>query len=221
MSVNTKIPTFIKNIETKIRPTTAKPPKWRWYHGVAFYFIIQAITFGLAGLVSVASGKRGKITSETFFGDVSYFRSLKQAKITPPSWAFGPAWTINNIAVLYGQLRVLNMPKDTAGRDEYLALQAASWLNYALFSAAYFSLRSPLNAAVLTLSMLGLTIASGFVAIFKLKDTKVALSLATLFLWLIIASTAAIAQVAWNRDELYKVGPFVEPNPALVKEETR
>ena len=39
-----------------------------------------------------------------------------------------------------------------------------------------------------------LTIASGMVPLFQLKDTKVVLSLATLFLWLIVALTAATFQ---------------------------
>lgn len=63
-----------------------------------------------------------------------------------------------------------------------------------------------------------MTIASGFVAIFRLKDTKVALSLATVFVWLLIALTAAVFQAAWNRDEFYNIGPFVEPAEGLVKE---
>ena len=58
-----------------------------------------------------------------------------------------------------------------------LALQGASWLNFVAFSAAYFSLRSPINALVLTFMMFVLTILSGIVVIFKLKDTAVALSL--------------------------------------------
>jgi translocator protein len=84
--------------------------------------------------------------------------------------------------------------------------------------AAYFSLRSPINAFLLTLSMFILTILSGIVAIFQLKDTKVALSLATLTVWLVIALTAASFQAAWNKDELYQVGPFAEPVPALEKQ---
>lgn len=64
-----------------------------------------------------------------------------------------------------------------------------------------------------------LTIASGMVALFRLKDTKVALSLATLFLWLIVALTAATFQALWNKDDFYQVGPFVEPMAALVKKE--
>src|SRR5205085_4356861 len=108
------------------------------------------------------------------FGDVSYFRSLKQSVFAPPSWVFGPVWTLNNLSVIWGTLQVLNKPQGTAGRNAFLGLQAASWLNYIVFNAAYFSLRSPINAFVLTLTMFILTILSGVVAIFQLKDSKVA-----------------------------------------------
>ncbi len=207
----------LKEVEERIAATTGKPLRWRWYHGVIFYVLTQAVTFGLTGLVSIARGHKEKNARETFFGDVPYFKRLKQLKITPPSSAFGPVWTLNNISTIYGNLRALNLPEKTPGRSAYLQLQAASWLNYAIFNAAYFSLRSPINAMVLTLSMFGLTIASMLVSIFKLKDTRIALSLATLFLWLALASTVAVAQALWNRDDLYNVGPFTEPNPALVK----
>jgi len=192
--------------------------RWHWYSAVAFYVIVQVLTFGLSGLVSLARGNRGQSLREATFGDVSYFQGLRQAKITPPSWAFGPAWFVNNVSVIWGTWQVLNKPQATHGRTTYLALQGISWVDYVLFNAAYFSLRSPLNALVLTLVMFLLTIASGLVAIFRLKDTKVALSLATLFLWLIIALTAATFQVLWNRDDLYEVGPFVEPNPGFMKQ---
>ena len=209
----------IKVIETA-RNTFSRgnqPQRWRWYQGVIFYVIIQALTLGLAVIVSVATGQKVKSVRDAF-GDVSYFRGLKQSVFAPPSWVFGPAWTINNISVIWGNLQVLNKPQGTAGRNTYLALQGASWLNFVVFSAAYFSLRSPINAFLLTLSMFVLTVLSGVVAIFQLKDTKVALSLATLTLWLMIALTAASFQAVWNKDEFYKVGPFTEPVPALEKE---
>lgn len=194
------------------------PRRWCWYHGVIFYIIVQALTFGLSGLVSAINGDTGKSLREDIFGNPSYFKSLKQSIFAPPAWVFGPAWTINNISVIWGTLNVLNKPKNTPGRRSFLTLQAASWLNYSIFNAAYFSLRSPINALVLTLSMLVLTILSGFVAIFRLKDTRAALSLATLFIWLIIALTAASFQAVWNHDDFYDVGPFVEVNPTLEKE---
>jgi tryptophan-rich sensory protein len=72
---------------------------------------------------------------------------------------------------------------------------------------------------VLTLAMFILTMVSGVVAIFQLKDTRVALSLATLFLWLIVALTAATFQAVWNADDLYQVGPFVKPRAGLMKKQ--
>lgn len=210
------------SIATDIKEGIAKQagaaPKWRWYHGVAFYALVQALTFGLSGLTSIASGNRGKDLWEDFFGNVDYFRELKQSVFSPPSWVFGPAWTINNISVIIGTWRVLNMPKNTTGRKAFLTAQGVSWLNYILFNAAYFSLRSPINAFILTLSMFVLTIVSGFIAIFRLRDTRVALSLATLFIWLLIALTAGGFQAAWNYDDLYHVGPFFKVNRKLLKE---
>lgn len=205
---------------SEIQPTervTVVQPRWRWYHAVAFYGVVQILTFGLSGLVSLARGNRGQSLREATFGDVSYFERLQQVKITPPSWAFGPAWLVNNVSVLWGTWQVINKPKQTPGRGAYLALQGVSWVDFVLFNAAYFSLRSPLNALALTFVMFLLTIASGIVAIFQLKDTKVALSLATLFLWLIVALTAATFQALWNKDDFYHVGPFVEPMAKLVK----
>lgn len=193
-----------------------KPKRWHWYHGLLFYVIAQLLTFSLAGIVSAATGQKVKSIRDTF-GDVSYFRSLKQSIFAPPSWVFGPAWTLNNISVIWGTLQVLNKPQGTPGKNSFLALQAVSWLNYVMFNAAYFSLRSPINAFVLTLSMFILTILSGIVTIFQLKDTRVALSLATLTVWLVIALTAASFQAAWNYDDLYHVGPFTESVPALEK----
>jgi tryptophan-rich sensory protein len=210
----------MSSVTSATRPSehaTVAPPRWRWYHAVTFYGVVQILTFGLSGLVSLARGNRGQSLREAAFGDVSYFERLKQVKITPPSWAFGPAWLVNNISVLWGTWQVLNKPQQTPGRTAYLTLQGVSWVDFVLFNAAYFSLRSPLNALVLTFIMFLLTIVSVLVALFQLKDTKVALSLATLFLWLIVALTAATFQALWNHDDFYQVGPFVEPRARLVK----
>jgi tryptophan-rich sensory protein len=195
-------------------------PEWRWYHGAIFYLLIQVLTFTLGGLVSSLRGEEIK-SARDFFGNAEYFKQLHQSIVAPPSAAFGPVWTLNNIGSIYSLLRVLNKPEGTRGRQEFLALQGASWVNFMVFNAAYFSLRSPLNALALTLIMLVLTTLSELVAIFRLKDSFVALGLATLLLWLIIASTAAIFQAAWNRDDFYHKGPFLQPVPALEKQQVR
>ncbi len=208
---------IITRTRQPINSVTPRPQQWRWYHGVVFYAVVQVLTFDLSGLVSTIKGPTGKGLRENIFGNPAYFNELKQSIFAPPSWVFGPAWLVNNISVIWGTWRVLNRPKNTPGRSSFLALQGASWLNFVTFSAAYFSLRSPINALVLTFMMFVLTILSGLVAIFKLKDTIVALSLATLFIWLMIALTAASFQAAWNYDDLYRVGPFVKPNRALLR----
>ncbi len=122
---------------TQAAKYVAVPPRrWRWYHAVIFYFIVHGLTFGLSGLVSLTRGNRGQSLREAFFGDVAYFQQLRQAVITPSSWVFGPARLVNNISVLWGTWQVLNKPKHTPGRSAYLALQAASWVNFVLFNAA-------------------------------------------------------------------------------------
>lgn len=195
------------------------PRRWRWYHGVAFYAVVQLLTFGLSGLTSAARGNAGTSAREAIFGDVSYFRALKQCVVAPPSWVFGPAWTLNNIAAIWGLLHVLNKPEGTPGRAEYVALQGLTWLDFVLFNAAYFSLRSPINAFVLTGLFLVLTVASGLVALLRLKDTAAALALATTFVWLLIATTAATFQALWNHDDFYDAGPFAAPPAALLKKQ--
>jgi tryptophan-rich sensory protein len=76
----------------------------------------------------------------------NYYRAQKQACFAPPARAFFPAWTINNLFAIWGLLRALHKERNTPGRSEYLALQAMSWIDFVSFGAAYFGLRSPLNA---------------------------------------------------------------------------
>lgn len=204
----------------ELNPTPAKP-RWRWYHGLAFYLAMQIVTFGLDGLVTLARSRGKKTLREALEFDREFYREQKQPKFAPPAWLFGPAWTINNISVIYGNLRALNMPEGTPGRDAYLKLQAASWVDYAIFTAACFGLRSNVNGAIVTISMFGLTISSLFVSIFRLKDTRIALSLATLFIWLTLASALSATITVWNRDDFYKVGPFVHPRRSQVKRTNR
>ncbi len=211
--------TSIKADENTTTSASAEPQQWHWYQGVAFWAIVQLLTFALSGLTNIVAGRKGKNLGETFFGDVSYFRALKQGIVAPPSWVFGPAWTINNFFAIWAGVRVLNKPQGTPGRSAFLALQAATWVEFVIFNAAYFGLRSPINALFLTLTFFAFTLASGFVALFRLKDTTVALLLSTLYIWLMIALTAAAFQALWNRDDFYKVGPFAQPIPALLKKE--
>jgi translocator protein len=185
------------------------PPPWRWFHGVVVYALIQVLTFGLYRLVGAARGPRAVVTDAQVR---EFYEEGYRPVFSPPPWAFGPAWTLNNLCAIWGLLRALNKPS-SSGRDAFLALQAASWLDFILFAAACFGLRSPINGLALTALYLVLTIASGLVAIFGLRDSKLALSLATLFIWLVLATSISAFSVLWNDDEFYGVGPFAPPDP--------
>ena len=189
---------------------------WKWWHGVLFYVVVEALSVGLGGLVRFArSREQGVISTEA---QQAYYKAQNLPVFSPPGWLFPIAWTINNVSVIWGILRVLNKPAGSTGRDAYLALQAATWVDYVLFNTAYFALRSPINALVLTVIYLILTVSNLMVALFRLKDSKVALSLGTLVMWLLIAVPTAYFQSRWNRDPFYQVGPFAEPPAGWVKE---
>jgi tryptophan-rich sensory protein len=165
------------------------------------------------GQVFRGEPRRGR----TLRGDIHRSDTLRKPIFQPPNWVFPIAWPINNIGAIDGARRVLNKPSGTAGRATYLTLQGATWLDHVLFSAAYFGLRSPISSLILTGVYLLLTVASLFVALFRLKDTRVALSLATTFVWLLIALPSAAAQAARNRDPFWGAGPFATPDRALLK----
>lgn len=62
-----------------------------------------------------------------------------------------------------------------------------------------------------------LTIVSGLVRVLHLKDTKVALSLATLFLWLLMSLASATFHAAWVADDFNKTGTLLESKAELVR----
>ncbi len=191
-----------------------RDPEWRWYHAALFLVSMQAATFGLEGVVAELSGASNKfeINSQR---QVDLYYEYKQAKFIPPPWVFGPAWITNNLLTLAGNLRALNKHKGLRGRTAYLVMQGISWFIFATFNAASVPVRSPINAFVWTFTMWSLTLASIIVAARVMKDIAIAWSLATLMIWTTLASLVALFQMLWNRDDLYKAGPFAEPIKGL------
>jgi len=160
------------------------PERYRWWH---------AVGFGVAAnLISGAAGRREE--------DRRYYEEMEQAPFAPPGWVFGPVWGINNVSVLWGNLRLLNLPKDAPNRRTLLALQGLSWAIYSTFGYVYFRKGSPILALAWTATMWILTIAS--VVLSLGTDRKVAASLGTLLAWLTLATPVATYQAAKNPDPL-------------------
>jgi tryptophan-rich sensory protein len=194
--------------------------RWRWYHGALFYAGVQALTFGLGKIVQRRGGHTSPELGESIWGNTAnnaFYNRLRQPVFAPPDWVFGPVWTTNNALCIWGLLRVLNMPKDTAGRIVFLTLQGLVWLCFSSFNALYFGLRSPINGAIDTNVGLAATIASMYIALFRLRDTLAALSQSTILPWLVLASATATTVALWNRDEFYGTDALIDPEPEWVR----
>lgn len=194
--------------------------KWKWYHGVLFYAGVQAATFGVSLLAKRFIGAKDANVRDSIISSEendAFYNNLKQPVFAPPDWAFPVVWAINNASCIYGLLRVANMPEETEGRDAFLKLQFASWVEFCSFNAAFFGLKSPINAAAVTVSYAALTAASVYVATARLKDQRTALSLLTVSAWLALAAPTSIALAAWNEDEFYGAPALLDAPENWVK----
>jgi translocator protein len=194
--------------------------RYRWYHGAMFYGGIISLTWVLGKLAQLGQGRGTPKLGESIWGNAAYnefYNNLRQPRFAPPDWVFAPVWTLNNVLCIWGLLRVLNLPKHTPGRNAFVALQGVVWLAFSAFNGLYFGLRSPINGAIDTLIGFGATIASVYVALFRLRDKGAALSQSTILPWLTIASATATTVALWNRDEHYGTEPRVEPHPGWLR----
>ena len=175
---------------------------------MAFYAGVQVAQWGIRAAVRKLRDGQGRDAGEN---DRASYRSQKLPVFAPPGVAFPIAWGINSVSAIAGGLHVLNLPEDAEGRAEFLRLQTTAWCLFALFNTAYFELKSPINAALVTFAYSGVTVASLAVAVRRMEDGCAARSLATTVAWLALANPVAVTQAAWNRDPFWNVGPFVEP----------
>jgi tryptophan-rich sensory protein len=177
--------------------------RYRWYHGIAIYAGVQALEFGFRAIANGVARGQGLTSTDAAGGDRDAYEQQRLPAFAPPGIAFPIAWTINSVSQLAGLLHVLNLPEETDGRAAYLRLQVATWTLYALFDAAYFGLRSPINAAAVTAAYSAVIAASLDVALRRLPDRRAAYALATTVAWLALANPVAVGQVAMNRDPFW------------------
>ncbi len=149
--------------------------------------------------------------------DRKFYKKQRLPVFAPPTVAFPIAWSINSVAAISGGLHVLNLPPHTEGRTEFLRLQAAAWALFASFETAYFGLRSPINAALVTYAYTAVTAASLDIAWRRMHDRTAVLSLAPTAVWLTLAHPVGTLQAVWNYDPFWKVGPLAEPQKRWLK----
>ena len=176
---------------------------------VALLCGIQLLDWGIRSAVRRTNAPHSNAANRTF-----YKKELLPV-FAPPGLAFPIAWSINSAASIAGALHVLNLRRHSAARARFLRLQAGAWFLFATFNAAYFELRSPFNAAAITLAYSCLAAASIRTA-FRM-DRAAAVSLLPTAAWLALANPVAFTVAAWNRDEFWNVGPFAVSPKWLLK----
>ena len=161
--------------------------KLKWWQ-VALIAVAVSTLGGLSALMS--SKKQKKV----------YDSKLEQAPWAPPSWLFAPAWTVNNFFLIRALDTILK--KDMPQKRKLLMLQAGIWVIFFSFNFIYFRKKSPLLAAIWTMSDNVLAIASLLIS--ARADKKLSLNYLPLVVWTTFASTLADYQAVKNADPVFK-----------------
>lgn len=163
---------------------TGEAPKIKWWQVI----LVTAAVSVLGSISAILSKKKQRKL---------YSKELEQAPWAPPAWVFGPAWTINNFFLIAGLRRLVNN-NAVPEKKKLLAMQGIIWVIFFSFGYVYFKRKSPVLAAVWTMSDAALATASFILA--NRSDKKLALHYLPLLLWTAFASSVADYQAIKNPD---------------------
>ncbi|MFO1114648.1 MAG: TspO/MBR family protein [Beijerinckiaceae bacterium] len=138
--------------------------------------VAVVVVFAAAALGSAASAP----AIATWYG------GLAKPFFTPPNWVFGPAWTTLYVLMAFAFWRVLRLPASTPGRYAGIVAFVAQLALNALWSVAFFAMRSPSSGLVVVLA-LWLAIAIN-IARFQTLDRIAAWCLAPYLAWVTFAA---------------------------------
>lgn len=152
--------------------------------------VVQGTAFFLG--INALARIGGSHTRETY-------AALDTPRWAPPAWLFGPAWTINDIARIYGDLDVLHRPPSRT-RTAVLALEAVNWLAYAAYNPLLFGKRATKVSFAVAVTQLAATTAAAIVG--RKLGKRFLLGLAPTAGWLLFATSLAGYVAKHNRDRL-------------------
>lgn len=171
--------------QSLIRPATHADKQFRWWHALIIFVVANVASALPAG----------------YNGEEAFYNNFIQPAIAPPDWLFAPVWLFNNVTSLYALYRIANLPEGTPGRRPFIVLESIGWVLFAIFSALYFGLRSPILGAIDT--VLGLVVGALSLWVSYRVDKTAALNILPRVLWLLLAAYVSVYVALANRDEFF------------------
>jgi translocator protein len=89
-----------------------------------------------------------------------WYAGLIKPSFNPPSWVFGPVWTLLYAMMAYSAFRVLSLPIPIPGRKPALILFFVQLALNAAWSPAFFGLNSPLAGLIIIIPLLAAILAT-------------------------------------------------------------
>ena len=124
----------------------------------------------------------------------TWYAGLVKPSFTPPNWVFGPAWALLYTLMAIAVWRILSMPAGTPGRGRALLAFYGQLALNALWSVAFFGMRSPSAGLVVILALLAGIVLT--ILAFRPLDRLAAWLLAPYLAW--VAYATALNAAVWR-----------------------
>jgi tryptophan-rich sensory protein len=92
----------------------------------------------------------GVVFAASFIGNAAtmpniptWYAEIQKPWFTPPNWLFGPVWTLLFTGLIVAFYRILRLDPQTPGRGRAIIIFIAQIACNALWSIAFFGMRSP------------------------------------------------------------------------------
>lgn len=118
-------------------------------------------------VVFVASAIGGAATGPNI---PTWYATIQKPWFTPPNYVFGPVWTLLYAMLAFAFWRILRLPAETPGRTGAIGWFLAQISLNALWSVAFFGLRSP-ELGLIVIAALWASIVGNMVAFMRLDRT--------------------------------------------------
>ncbi len=157
----------------------------------------KIVTAVVGILISQAAGVAG--AASTRDGIRNWYPTLRKPSFTPPSWVFGPVWTILYTMMGIAASTIWRRRSDASGSSRALSLFGAQLALNSFWSVAFFKRHSPLQGLIVIVP-LWITILMTMLAFFPISSVAGALLIPYLA-WTSFAAALNLRIWQLNRDD--------------------